>query len=258
MDEMQLTKLDGSTIAAWNFSALKAELTTKLEEYKNLAYTDDAIKEAKSDRTELNKLKKTITDAEKEYKARCLAPYEAIKPQIRELVDIVEEQRMVIDSVVKDYDSRKKAEKEQEIRKFYDRKSAALGEYAAALYEKIFDSKWTNATTAKSKYEEAILEAINKAAADIETVKSWQSVYTNTLIETYVDTLSVEKAKDEDLKLNEAAEKAGLTEKVQPAAPAQTSAAAGDGVLLKVRADERQLRQICDFMKAIGVDYELC
>lgn len=53
-----------------------------------------------------------MQDQRKAYKAKCLAPYEALEPQIKEIVGMIEEQRVAIDDVVKDFTERQKAEKE--------------------------------------------------------------------------------------------------------------------------------------------------
>lgn len=262
MNELHLVSLESSDVATWDFPMMKAELQRRLDAYAGLVYTDETIKEAKSDRATLNKVKKAITDAEKAYKAKCLEPYEAIRPQINELVDLVEEQRLLIDSTVKDFETRQKEEKEKQVRKYYDRKAVVLGTYADSLYVKLFDKKWTNATTGKAKYEEAIQIAINQAVMDLETIKSWVSPFAETLIETYVMTLSVDKAKEKDLQLTEAAKKAGLTNQTGEAngnTTPTTSAItdAEQGMTMRIFASQNQMNQLIDFMKAIGVGYEL-
>lgn len=261
MDELQLVNLENSEITTWDFPAVKAELQRRLDACAGLIYTDETIKDAKSDRATLNKVKKAITDAEKAYKTKCLEPYEVLKPCIKELVDMVEEQRMLIDSTVKDFENRQKEEKAQQVRKYYDRKAVVLGDYADSLYERLFDKKWTNTTTGKTKYEEAIHVAINQAAMDLETIKSWNSPFTETLLETYIATLSVEKSREKDVQLTEVAKKAGLTNQSTATKIITTSTVpvidAEQGVAMKVYANQSQMNQITDFMKAIGVRYDL-
>ena len=46
----------------FNYEELKKELTEKVENYKNLVYTEENINMAKKDRANLNKLKKAIND----------------------------------------------------------------------------------------------------------------------------------------------------------------------------------------------------
>ena len=159
MNELQIVKLENTDISQWDFSMLRAELQSRLDYYASLVYTDANIKDAKGDRADLNKVKKAIEDARKSFKAKCLEPYNALEPQIKELVEMVEEQRLMIDSTVKDYEQRKKDEKEKAIKKYYDRKAVVLGALAEPLYPKLFDKKWVAATASKAKYEEGILHS---------------------------------------------------------------------------------------------------
>ena len=263
METIQLVTLGNTEVSSWDFTMLKAELQYQVDKYAGIIYTDETVKEAKNDRATLNKVKKAISDAEKAYKTKCLEPYEAVKPQIKELIDLVENQRVLIDATVKDFENRQKLEKEQSVRQYYDRKAIVLGELAEPLYVKLFDSKWTNASTSKVKYEEAIQIAINKAEADIAEIKSWDSPFVNTLLEVYVLTLSVEKAMEKNTELIESVKKAGITEQpkqvetVVDVAEKLQKVNEENGVAMKVYASKSQLNQICDFMKAIGVEYEL-
>ena len=268
MNDLQIVNLENTDITVWDFPAIKAELQRHLDAYTGLVYTDDSIKEAKNDRATLNKVKKAIDEARKSYKAKCLAPYEAMEPQIKELLDLVEGQKTLIDDTVKDYETRQKEAKELEVRKYYDRKAVVLGNLADRLYPKLFDKKWTNATTARNKYEEGIMVSINAAAADIDAIRSMNSPFVDTLLEVYAETLSMEQVKAKQTELDEAAKKASLTTVEEAAAvlgspvptvvkAEQAPANAEDGVAMKIYATQNQMNQITDFMKAIGVRYEL-
>lgn len=268
MNELKIIRLENTDISGWDFSTLRAELQSRLDFYANLVYTDDTIKDAKKDRTTLNKVKKVIEDARKAYKARCLAPYDALEPDMKSLVDMVEKQRALIDDTVKEYEARQKETKEQEIRKFYDRKAIVLGDLAEQLYPVILDSKWLNASSQKSKYEEEIITAISSAATDLEAIRALNSPFVDTLIELYCQTRSLERVKEKQLELEEAANKASLTgNKVTPAVAdtfspqnetsKKASALSDDGFVLRIFATPSQLNQVTDFMKAIGVQYEL-
>ena len=46
----------------FNFDEIKLEISEKLKKFENLVYTDDQVKDAKSDRASLNKLKKALQD----------------------------------------------------------------------------------------------------------------------------------------------------------------------------------------------------
>lgn len=267
MNELQIIRLENTDISGWDFSSLRAELQSRLDFYAGLVYTDETIKDAKKDRATLNKVKKVIEDARKAYKARCLAPYDALEPDMRSLVDMVEKQRSLIDSTLKEYEARQKQAKELEIKKFYDRKAIALGDLADRLYPMILDSKWLNASSQRSRYEEEIIAAIASAAADIETVRAWGSPFVDTLIELYCQTRSVDRVKEKQIELEAAARKASLTAEqelptadphsLQSDVSGKAAPRSDSGTVLRIIATKNQLDQITDFMKAIGVRYEL-
>ena len=266
MDSLQLISLESTDIRTWDFSVLKAELQKYLSEYEGLVYTDETIKDAKKDKAELNKAKKVIEDARKAYKTRCLEPYEAIEPKIKELTGLIEDRRLQIDETVKEYEGRKKAAKEKEVREYYDRISGSLGADAERIYQKIFDTKWTNATTATAKYREEIQSAVASVIRGLEEVKELESPFVDTLTDLYLETLSMEAVLQKNDELKAAAGKAGLagpmtnTETGKVAVEDSSKKATDDpaeGILIRVHASQSKIDQICDFMKAIGVEYDI-
>jgi len=263
MNELQIITFENTEISSWNFEELKTELQKRLDFYAGLVYSDDSIKDAKSDRATLNKVKKRIEDARKAYKEKCLAPYNAIEPQIKELVSMVDQQKELIDETVKAYETRQKEAKEKDVRKYYDKKAVVLGTLAEPLYGKLFDKKWVNPSTSKARYEEGIQAAISGALNDIEEIRNMDSHFEESLLDVYVQTLSLDLVKEKNEELTASAEKAGLIHaedaedtvaeaKTEPVAPE-----AKDGVTMRVYAEGLQLNQLFDFMNAIGIDYEL-
>lgn len=263
MDELQIVNLEQTEITSWDFDQINEELAKALSVYKGIVYTDESIKSAKEDKATLNKAKKLVEDQRKEYKAKCLAPYGALEPKVKELVAMIEEQRVLIDDVVKDYTERQKQEKEAEVKKYYDKKAFVLGNLAEDLYPKLLDQKWLNASMSKAKYEEGVQMAINNALNDINTIKAMESPFVDTLLEKYVATLSVEDAKAIHQELMDSVNKAGLTRQAAPVEPVpaqpkvEVKSNSEEGVSLNVYASQNQMNQICDFMKAIGVTYKI-
>ena len=267
MNELQVINLNNTDISVWDFPALKAELQAYLSEYAGLVYTDETIKDAKKDRTTLNKAKKVVEDARKAYKARCLEPYEAIEPQIKELTGLIEERRQQIDETVKEYEGKQKEAKEKEVREYFDRVSGSLGSDADRIWQKVFDPKWTNASTNAAKYRNEIQIAVASAVRDLESIKALDSPFSDTLKEVYLVTMSMDAVLQKNEELKEAAGKAGLTntggEKIEthsvPAEEPSESPVADEteGTLVRIHASQARLNQICDFMKAIGVTYEI-
>lgn len=263
MNDLQIVNLEQTDITAWDFARIKEELAQTLSQYQSIVYTDDTIKSAKNDKATLAKAKKLVEDQRKAYKAKCLAPYEAFEPQIKELVSMIEEQRVLIDDVVKEYTERQKQEKEVEVKKYYDKKAFVLGSLAEPLYAKILDAKWLNASTSRTKYEEEVQVAVNNALNDINVIKNMNSPYVDTLLEKYTETLSLDDVKAKMEELETAASKAGLTQSASVVTSdvqevkQEIKANETEGVSVKIYANASQMRQICDFMKVIGVNYEM-
>ena len=267
MNELKVMKLDNTDISTWDFPSLKAELQAYLSEYEGLVYTDEAIKDAKKDRATLKKAKDVIESAKKAYRARCLEPYDAVLPQITELVELIEGRRKKIDETVKAYENTLREAKEKDIREYYDRVSGNLGPNAEKIYAKIFDPKWTNATTSTGKYREAIQNVVASTARDLRKIEELSSPYEESLREVYIDTLSMDAVLKKKEELETAARKAGLTSMVKSNSEAlsaqvmDTSEKAAvdeaDGTLVRIHASQARLDQIFDFMGAIGVTYEI-
>lgn len=260
MPDFELSIIQETHVSQWDYAEIKRAFSAALETYRNNVYTDEAS--AKADKSELNKIKKIIDDKRKEYKAHCLAPYEAVEPELKELINMIEKQRTEIDLSVKNFEEQHKIEKEAAVREYYNTKSAVLGELAEPLYKKLFSSKWLNASTTRKKYEEEIQLAISAAANDIAEIKSLHSPYIDSLLDSYATGLSLEDCIRKNEEFIAANNKAGISHTdstPQAVVKHEIADNAGntDGVTVKLCGSKSQLEQAFDFMKAIGVDYTI-
>lgn len=104
----------------FNFEEMKAELSANLEKYKNLVITEDKTKEAKADRAKLNTLKTAIENKRKEVKKLCLEPYNAFEAKVKELVSLIDEPILQIDTQVKKFEQQKKDEKRKLLKEHFE------------------------------------------------------------------------------------------------------------------------------------------
>ena len=133
------------------------------------------------------------------------------------------------------------------------------------LFEKLLDPKWLNPSTTRKKYEEEVQLAVNNAAHDIQKIREMNSPFVDTLLETYVRTLSMDEVQRQAQELQRAHEKAGFSLQQEtevclskPDSMASISTANTENVaIIKIYASQNQLGQIMDFMKAIGVQFEV-
>ena len=192
----------------FNFDELKKELTEGLEKYRGLVYDEKSISEAKKDRATLNNFKKAIEDKRKEVKKQCLEPYENFEKQIKELVALVDEPVLEIDKQVKYYEQKKKDEKEAKIKVYY---TENIGELASLLpLERIFDTRWLNATCRDKEWQTAIDTAIERTTSDLQTIADLKSEFELQIKDTYLRTLDLSAALNEKTRLEQ--QKARLAE----------------------------------------------
>lgn len=248
--------LEKTDITNWNIEEIKHQLEEALSAYKNIAYTDTNIKVAKKDKADLNKAKKIIEDARKAYRKQCLEPYNAIEPHIVELTNMIEVQRIAIDEVIKEYEIKRIEKKEEKIRACYEKLSAPLGEYADALYPRLRNPKWFNVTTDKRHYEESISLAIEETAKDIRAIKELKSPFYETIIEKYINTLSLQQAVQKHEELLRAAQMAGLSGDVSRDASQEIEGEDNKSdireINLCIYADEIQYDKIIKYIESIG------
>lgn len=255
--DFEITQLENTDITNWNIDEIKKQLEKTLSVYRNMVYTDSSIKSAKKDKADLNKAKKIIEDARKAYKRQCLEPYEALEPRIIELTNMIEVQRIAIDEVVKDYERKRIEKKEEKIRTYYDEMSSPLGEYADTLYGMLRDPKWFNVSTDRQKYEEGIRTAISNAAEDISAIRKLNSPFFNTVIEKYVNTLSLQQAIAKHEELMRAADKAGLSDRIVEANDqgGQSQNKSINKRKVIIFSDDDQFDKILKFIESVGAKY---
>lgn len=162
---MELTIVRNNHIAEiTNFETYRTQLTTEMSKYKGyIPVTDD---EAKSDRANLNKLKKAIEDKRKEVKSQIMAEYEPLEFQCKELTGIVDEAISEVDAAVKQAEEQYRSEKLKTIYKVWDE----LG-FKLADVDQFQNPKWLNKTYSEKdirKDMEAIINQINQDLAVLD------------------------------------------------------------------------------------------
>lgn len=181
-------------VIEWNFEDLKTELRSQLETYKNLTVTADAIKVAKSDRANLNKLKTAVEEYRKDIKRRCLEPYNAFEAQCRELVSIIDEPIKTIDTQIKAFEEQEKNAKHEALKSFFESKVGDMKEVIE--FEKILDPKWANKTKGLEELKGSIEDNIDRIREELHFLETEYSdvPYRTAIIEEYMQAYSKSKA----------------------------------------------------------------
>lgn len=173
----------------FNYEELKAEITEKTKMYETLVYTDDQIKDAKADKAKLNKLKKTLNDERIRLEKEYLEPFNDFKSKINEIIRIIDKPVAVIDKQVKEFEDKKKQDKYDAIKVMWEE----LEHPSELTLEKIYNSKWLNASTSMKSIQDTMTAAVEKFKQDIATLSNL-SEFGFEATEVYKSTLDVNKA----------------------------------------------------------------
>lgn len=154
-----------------NFEELRQALAPQLEFYKSLVVTEDSIKSAKSDKANLNKLKKSIDKRRIEIKKEYLTPYKAIEDECEQLIALIDEPIEAIDSQLKAFD-------EQALQA----KRAVLEEHFRAenppdfvTLDDVLNPKWRNKTEKTESLKIQMTAKIFQIKSDFEYLQSMYS-----------------------------------------------------------------------------------
>lgn len=161
----------------WNFEDLKAEITVKAQEYKGLVYTDENIKEAKSDRAMLNKFNKALDDKRKEVKKMILEPYTNFECQVKELMSIISDANSSIDTQIKDYEQKKHEEKYEKVKEIYDKTFENSEVKDIVTWERAFKESYLNVSTTPKTIINEMADLRDSVRHDLEIINDDASGY---------------------------------------------------------------------------------
>lgn len=205
--ELKVNEVKLPAPMTFNYEELKQELLQKVSVYETMVYTEDQVKLAKTDRANLNRLKKALNDErirrEKEY----MEPFNQFKAQISEIISIIDRPVALIDKQVKEYEEQQKAEKLEKIKAIWEDKVA---ENSDLHFEKILDPKWLNASVSMKSVQEAMNSKLEQIAKDIDVLTNMPFAYEAR--ECYLDTLDLARAVSEAHRLQAMAEKKAAIE----------------------------------------------
>ena len=212
MLEVQISRNNGTI--DFNFEEIKEALTAELELYKNLVFTEDTKADAKKTVAELRKLKKQISDKRIEVKKLYMQPYTDFEAKVKELDKLINEPITFISEQIDAFEQKRIEEKRELINEIY-LEAVSDKEDIAGYTElnRVYDSKWENASTSKKAIQEAITSYLDSVANDIAAIKSMESEYETKALIRYKETgvlsdalLTIrqwEKQKEEILKAEE-------------------------------------------------------
>lgn len=167
----------------WNkeeFQGWMQELSTR---YADTAIiTPDDLKASKADRSELNKVRKAIDARRVEVKKAVMEPYEAFEMELAEATAAVDKITNAIDKSIKDYEAAAKDEKKRRLQKAFENEKSnpfyedvPAEEMAFLTFDRIFDTKWLNASCKMAKAESEMNEKLSKVEEGLHTILAMET-----------------------------------------------------------------------------------
>lgn len=195
MEEIRVNVEQKNGVIGFNFEEIKEKLNSELEIYKNMIFTEESKTEAKKTIASLRKLKKSVNDKKLEVKKSFMIPYTNFEAQVKELDNLIDEPINFINNQVEEFERKRVEEKKALISEIYTEIMAEHVEASGYLpLQRIYDSKWENATTTKKAITEAIAERADHVEKDLGIIRSMGSEFEDKGIEKYKATLELSNA----------------------------------------------------------------
>lgn len=173
----------------WNQEEVKAWVAARVQDYKNIAYTEDQVKDMKKDRADLNKLRTAFESERKRLKKVCMEPYNLFEQQVNEVVALIDEPIQLIDSQLYELEEIRKQQKKKDIEALF----YTIGFQTFVTLDNIFDQKWLNASVSLGKIEEQMKSIMYKIGTDVATIGNLPE-FSFEAMEVYKKTLDLNKA----------------------------------------------------------------
>ena len=198
--ELRISPIKTGEINIENYDEAKAYIMDKVETYKNAYYSEDQKELAKDDRARLNKLKKAISDMRIAKKKEYLEPFNDFEEKMKELAGLTDEALEQIDSQVKAFDKKRKAEKQKAIEELF----ATIGFQNFVTLEKIQDPKWLNASVSMKSIEDQMRSKMYAVGDGVFTLSQLPE-FGFEATEVFKETLDINKAISEAKRMSEIA-----------------------------------------------------
>lgn len=172
----------------YNYSAVKAYVEKKAEEYKGLIVTDDNLKQSKQDRDDLASARVSIDEFRKEKKKEMSVNITLMENQCKELISIIENVEKPLQAGIDVYDNKKREKRRKQAEGFIQKEVDEMQlrpEFASKLVVKDFymNLSGTQKEVKEDIHKEGMLlkEAQDKLDNNILTIKATVNAVNGTI-----------------------------------------------------------------------------
>lgn len=264
-----------------DYDQLKAKVLEDVSVFKGIIISEDNLEEAPKWRAELNKKAKRISDFriafEKDFKKRI----EKSTSQLKELASFYADASSNIDVQVKEFDEKRKQEKNAAIGKIY---ADNIGDMEQFLpLQKIYNDKWTNKGFALADIEKEIKSKVESAKDNIDAIHLLGTKYESQMISAYLVRMDMSDALKKKAELEqidaemERRRKAAEEEELRKQAEEQVQAAVDNATVVPIEeveepkeivaeeqeyrlafevfGNKKELTALCNFIRENGYRY---
>ena len=250
------------------------DFAVKLNEYySNVIFTEETLKEAKTEKANINKFKDKVADFRKKIVAEYNKPIEIFEKTAKETEALLKETYANINLQVQKFEDQQKQEKEKDVKKYYQEyaKSNNLEWITEEKYYQMANINVTLSASMKSLMEQ-VKTFIDKILDDLKLISTQQNEieilaeYKQTLNVSLAITTVAERMKrlEEERKAKEKAEEVQqqeekVVEKVQEVLKAPKEEEKTYSMTFKVWGTLEQLKGIKSYLEELkkdGVRYE--
>lgn len=180
-------------VISCDFESAKAYLKTRLDEYNGVLFTEDTKQDAKKTVANLRKEKKAFTDRVKEVKEEYMKNFNEFYGKAVELADMYDEPINFINNQIEDFEKKRIEEKKVLIKELYEEFVGCTDVAEYLPLERIYNTKWENATTNRKAICTEMTEYKDKARLAVTSIKDMHSDVEEIALKMYKDTLDITK-----------------------------------------------------------------
>ena len=265
-----------------DYDQLKAKVLEDVSVFKGIIISEDTLEEAPKWRAELNKKAKRISDFriafEKDFKKRI----EKSTSQLKELASFYADASSNIDVQVKEFDEKRKQEKNAAIGKIYEDCIEDMREFLPL--EKLYNDKWGNKGFSLADIEKEIKSRVATTKDSIEAIQTLGTKYESQMISAYLARFDMSDALKKKAELEqidaemERRRKAAEEEAIRKQAEADAQAAVENATVVPIEEEEEpkepivkeqeyrlafevfgnkeELTSLCNFIRENGYRYK--
>lgn len=192
MGKLKFEVEQSTGIIRGNFEEIKKQIAERMSEYDGAVFTEKSKTLGKVILADLRKQKKEIDDTRKDVKSLWLMPYNDFETKIKELLLLIDAPIELIDRQIKEMEEQRILKKKEEIRTAFQELTEGLGDILTL--NKIYDTKWENATVKIPAIREAIKVYADKVNTELSTINSMTSEAVPKALEMYKGNLNLAAA----------------------------------------------------------------